>query len=90
MTLNITGDTFTCVDVATGSELYYDKLMLGDKEVLDTYCSSMAGVVLAVNPGEIVRDGGSVTFNNARSYTEHAVLKYKLDNRVLTILGLAE
>lgn len=95
MKFNITDDTFagfTCVDTATGNVLFYDKLMLNDKEVIDTECSTIRGaryVALALKPGDIVRNGNSVTLN-AKIYTEHAVWEYTLENGVLTIIDMDE
>ncbi|MDR1347150.1 MAG: hypothetical protein LBJ63_01780 [Prevotellaceae bacterium] len=90
--INAEAGTFGFVDVNSGMRLSYDKLIINGKEVVDTHCSggsAMTGksVTFAFNRGDIIRNGNSVT-TTGDTYTEYAVLKYKLENGVLTILGI--
>ena len=85
--INVTAGTFDFVDVNNGNKLSYEKLMLNEQEVVDFYCSDSFGgyVTLALDKDNIVRDGNSVSIKNGQAFTVHAVLKYKLENGVLTI-----
>jgi len=80
--------TFSFVDISTGKRLSYQKLFINGKEVIDTHCMSggmFKSVAFAFEKGEIVRNGSSVTFNCKIAFTEHAELKYKLENGTLTL-----
>ena len=86
--INTTTGTFDFIDVKSGSKISYGKLMLNEQEVVDFHCSDISGgsVVFAVNKSEIVRSGNSITMNGGKGFTIHAILKYKLEDGVLTIL----
>ena len=82
-------NTFDLVDTRTRQTIQYDKLILEDKEVVDWLCTEIMGghfVVLATEPGQIVRDGDKVTFSG-HGYGTTVDLKYELKDGTLTILG---
>jgi len=83
--------TFSFQDVASGQTITsFNMLTLEGKRVVDTHVTTgfVEGVVFALNEGEIVRTGNSVTISGAKAITKHAVLKYKLENGVLSITGI--
>ncbi len=88
--VNAQNNTFSFVDTKSGNAIAYKKLIYEGKEVVDTHCMDgmAAGVVFAFNDNTIVRDGGSVKINGGQALTVHAVIKYKLEEGVLTILGI--
>jgi hypothetical protein len=88
--VNVTTGTFDFVDVRTGEKVLYQKLKLDDVDVVAFHCSSFGAgesVVFVLNEGDIVKEGNTVTYTGGHAYTTHAVLKYKLENGVLTILN---
>ena len=89
--IDVQRQSFRFVDAKSGKELSYNKLIIVDNVVIDTYVDQMMtkSVAFAFKEGDIVREGGSVTLN-CLVYTEYAELNYTLENGVLTILGLVE
>jgi len=90
--MDVKNGEFHFVDVNGGKKLSYNKLILDGKEVVDTHCWDAAfggkNVAFAFKRGEIVRSGNSLSLNNCRVFTEHVILNYKLEDEVLTILGV--
>jgi hypothetical protein len=86
--INPVANTFSFVDTRSGNSLIYTKLILDGKEVVDTHCITgvSEGVVFALDKTTIVREPGSVRINGGKAFTVHAVLKYKLEFGILTIL----
>jgi uncharacterized membrane protein YhaH (DUF805 family) len=83
-------NSFSFVDAASGDKIGpYSVIKLGEKAVVDTEVVSM-GVAFAVNAGQISRTrtetGMRINMDGVRVITSHAVLKYKLENGILTII----
>lgn len=82
-------NTFNFVDVRSGKKITYDKLIYKDKEVVDTHCITgiNKAVIFAIDNKTIIRTPGRVAISGGSALTEHATIKYKLENGTLTILG---
>jgi len=82
--------TFSLVDVNSDEQLSYNKIIIDGNEVIDTKTLSIFysneivnGVEFICKVGEIEKEGNTV-------YTEKNELNYKLENGILTILGITE
>jgi hypothetical protein len=77
--INSDANTFDFVDVSSGQKLSYKKLMVNNREVVET--QSMQGILSSV-----IFVFEKFSTENI-GYTTHAVLKYNLENGELNILS---
>ena len=85
-----TGGSFSLIDTSSNNTLAYDKLMINDREVYETYVHESAiagwGVVFAFEEGQIVISGGTTSFNGTTTLTGAGEWKYTLNDGVLNII----